>query len=144
MNGLLWGNTCDGGPGRRLVSTPVDDPGGTAANNPANNTSQINQLRKDLEGLSELEVLSSSVFSKYTQRVLVSGGMVFSGAIVAGAGVVGTISACATVVGCLVSPITVGVALAGGGLALEGVYYGVTGTFWDPRTGKSCGPNGCN
>ena len=104
---------------------------------PANNASEAT---KQLKAIAELELATT----KLGQRLFIGGGMVFSGAIVAGAGVVSTIGVCATGVGCLASPITVGVALAGGGLALEGVYYGFTGTFWNPSTGKSCGPNGCN
>ncbi len=45
----------------------------------------FDQLKKDLEALSELEMLSSRIFSKYSQRAFVSGGMIGSGATVAGA-----------------------------------------------------------
>src|ERR1035437_8061885 len=109
--------------------------GGTASN--ASNQNGMNQLLPLMEAQEGVEYW-------LTNHVLIPGGMVFSGVVVAGVGVVATVAVCSTVAGCLLSPITGGVALAGAGLALEGVYYGFTQKVWDPTTGKSCGANGCN
>jgi RHS repeat-associated protein len=108
--------------------------------------SSLAQTKHDLEALSELEMLSSHFFSKYSQRALVSGGMIFSGAIVAGATATAQVGLCLTTGPfCAVAGIATVPTIAGGlGMAAEGVYYGITGTLWNPSTGKSCGANGCN
>jgi RHS repeat-associated protein len=86
----------------------------------------------NLNGLLPAAELQERFENWTTNHVVIPAAMVTTGVIVAGSGVVATTGLCATVVGCLLSPITAGVALSGAGLALEGVYYAFTQKFWVP------------
>jgi len=91
--------------------------------NPADS---VNQLKPLMDAQEDLEYWG-------TQHVIIPGAMIFSGAVVALGGAGATVGACATGIGCLASPVTVGVALAGGALVVEGVHYAIhPGTIWNP------------
>lgn len=90
-------------------------------------SSGMNQLKPAMEA-------EEKVVFWITNRILIPGAMVVSGGVVAFGGAVATVGVCATVAGCLASPITVGVAASGVGLAAEGVHYGITGKMWIPSS----------
>ena len=90
---------------------------------------------KSPEGFDELIPLFEAqewLEFQVTNRVLIPGALIGSGLVVAGVGGVATAAVCSTGVGCLLSPVTGGVALAGLGLAGEGVYYGIHQRFYFP------------
>lgn len=88
-------------------------------------TSAVNQIKPALEVQERAEFW-------LTNHALIPAAMVISGGVLAYGGTAATVALCATGAGCLLSPITGGVAVAGVGLAAEGVYYGVTGKIYNP------------
>ena len=65
-------------------------------------------------------------------RVLLPGAMILTGLTVAWVSGEATVGLCATGVGCLLAPVTIGTGVAGLGMAAEGVYYGVKQKVYNP------------
>jgi RHS repeat-associated protein len=93
------------------------------------------KLRILLSGFNQLKPASEAqetVEFWVANHIAIPGAMIASGAVLAYGGAVASIGLCATIAGCVASPITGSVAVAGVGLAAEGVYYGITQSIWDP------------
>jgi len=102
---------------------------------PINYNQQISAALSGFNQFKPMMEAQEGAESWVTRRIIIPSAMVITGGVVAYGGAVATVAVCATVAGCVASPITAGVALAGVGLAAEGVYYGITQKIWNPLSG---------
>ncbi len=99
---------------------------------PHNGESRPHRSRDGFEQLAPLMEGQEGIEVIVTNRIIIPLAMVGTGLAVTYVGVEATIGVCATVYGCVLAPVTIGVAVGGLALAGEGIYYGIHQKIYNP------------